>query len=144
MPNSFDIIALARMWIGTPYQHQASCIGAGVDCLGLVRGVYRMLYGQEPAVPPPYPRFAASDEGELVWDTARLYLDEIIPCSAPQSGQVLLFRMRRGVVARHLAIATDMGQMVHAASESAVCEVTLSDWWRRRHVASFDFPELNK
>ncbi len=34
-----EIVALARAWIGTPYRHQASCRGAGTDCLGLLRGV---------------------------------------------------------------------------------------------------------
>ena len=35
------ILTEARDWIGTPYQHQASLKGAGCDCLGLVRGVWR-------------------------------------------------------------------------------------------------------
>ena len=35
------VVAEARMWIGTPYVHQASALGAGCDCLGLVRGVWR-------------------------------------------------------------------------------------------------------
>ncbi|MDG1118150.1 MAG: peptidase, partial [Flavimaricola sp.] len=30
-----DVVATARGWIGTPYLHQASCRGAGCDCLGL-------------------------------------------------------------------------------------------------------------
>lgn len=34
-----DIVARARAWIGTPYEHQASCRGAGTDCLGLLRGL---------------------------------------------------------------------------------------------------------
>src|SRR3989338_4143365 len=48
------IVAAARSWIGTPYRHQASLKGAGCDCLGLVRGVWRELYGDEPEAPPPY------------------------------------------------------------------------------------------
>ena len=42
-----DVVRIARGWIGTPYHHQASRIGVGTDCLGLVRGVFRELYGQE-------------------------------------------------------------------------------------------------
>jgi NlpC/P60 family putative phage cell wall peptidase len=48
------VVAKAREWIGTPYHHQASVKGAGCDCLGLVRGVYREVTGQEPETPPPY------------------------------------------------------------------------------------------
>ena len=47
-------LAEARTWLGTPYQHQASLKGAGCDCLGLVRGVWRTLYGDEPEATPPY------------------------------------------------------------------------------------------
>ena len=42
------IVATARSWLGTPYHHQASLRGVGCDCLGLVRGVWRELYGDEP------------------------------------------------------------------------------------------------
>jgi NlpC/P60 family putative phage cell wall peptidase len=50
------IVAEARSWIGTPYRHQASLKGVGCDCLGLVRGVWRALYGEEPERMPPYSR----------------------------------------------------------------------------------------
>ena len=41
-------------WIGTPYRHQASCRGAGTDCLGLLRGIWRELIGPEPEAVPRY------------------------------------------------------------------------------------------
>ena len=49
-----DIVTAARLWIGTPYRHQAATRGAGCDCLGLLRGVWRHLYGDEPLAVPPY------------------------------------------------------------------------------------------
>ena len=48
------IVAAAHGWLGTPYRHQASVRGAGADCLGLVRGVWREVIGPEPEAPPPY------------------------------------------------------------------------------------------
>ena len=42
------VVLAARAWIGTPYLHQASVKGAGCDCLGLLRGVWRELRGEEP------------------------------------------------------------------------------------------------
>ena len=42
------IVAETRGWIGTPYRHQASLKGVGCDCLGLVRGVWRGVIGDEP------------------------------------------------------------------------------------------------
>ena len=48
-----EIVEAARAWLGTPYHHQASLRGVGCDCLGLVRGVWRELYGPEPEAAPP-------------------------------------------------------------------------------------------
>ncbi len=52
-PTRAAIVVTARLWIGTPYLHQASLRGIGCDCLGLLRGVWRDLYGPEPEAPPP-------------------------------------------------------------------------------------------
>ena len=51
---SARVVDIARAWIGTPYVHQGSARGAGTDCLGLIRGVWRQLYGSEPEVAPAY------------------------------------------------------------------------------------------
>ena len=48
-----DVVAAAPRYLGTPH-HQAALAGAERDCLGLVRGVWRDLYGAEPVTPPPH------------------------------------------------------------------------------------------
>jgi NlpC/P60 family putative phage cell wall peptidase len=48
------IVSEARAWIATPYVHQQATKGAGCDCLGLVRGVWRAVMGTEPERPPAY------------------------------------------------------------------------------------------
>ena len=69
------IIAEARAWIGTPYLHQASTPGAGCDCLGLVRGVWRALRGAEPATVPPYgPDWAETGGDEALWRALAAHL----------------------------------------------------------------------
>ena len=40
------IVAEAREWIGTAWQHQASLKGVACDCVGLVRGVYTRVTGR--------------------------------------------------------------------------------------------------
>ena len=57
------VVALARGWIWTPYHHQASCRGVGADCLGLVRGVWRELYGFDAEPTPAYSRDWAEADG---------------------------------------------------------------------------------
>ncbi|MEP3049668.1 MAG: hypothetical protein ABJL55_17590 [Roseibium sp.] len=54
----------ARSWLGTPYQHQASLKGCGCDCLGLLRGIWRALYGDEPETAPDYSSDWAETSGQ--------------------------------------------------------------------------------
>ncbi len=58
------IVALAEAWIGTPYRHQGATNGVGCDCIGLVRGIWRELYGVEPEAVPPYAPDWAERSGE--------------------------------------------------------------------------------
>ncbi len=142
MITGAEIVAAARGWLGTPYLHQASCRGGGTDCLGLLRGVWREVLGTEPAPIPAYTADWSEAEGrEDLLAAARLWL---LPAGDPAAGDVLLFRMRAGAVAKHLGIASDTGdapRFIHAYSGHAVVETALSEPWRRRIAARFRFPE---
>ncbi|MDB5630590.1 MAG: putative phage cell wall peptidase NlpC/P60 [Tardiphaga sp.] len=134
------VIAEARRWIGTPYRHQASVRGHGCDCLGLVRGVWRGCIGPEPEAPPPYaPDWAEATGDETLAAAALRHMAAVAP-DAISGGDVLLFRWRAGCVAKHIAIATDDGTMIHAHDGASVCEVALAPWWRRRLAFAFSFP----
>ena len=138
------VVAEARRWIGTPYVHQASCFGAGTDCLGLLRAVWRRLYVQEPEAVPAYTMDWSEPQGEeRLWDAALRHL-VAKPAGSEEIGDVLLFRMHPGAVAKHLGICTCVGaeaQFVHAYSKFGVIESPLSGPWRRKIVARFAFPE---
>ena len=68
-------VAIARRWIGTPYLHQASVEGAGTDCLGLLRGIWREIHGQEPEPVPAYtPDWSEPAREERLWAAARRLL----------------------------------------------------------------------
>ncbi len=139
-----EIVVRARRWIGTPYVHQASVRGAGTDCLGLLRGLWRELYGHEPEAVPAYtPDWSEPSGDEVLWRAAAQHLQPK-PTDAEAPGDVLLFRMSRGSVAKHLGIATDCGlnaRFVHAYCRHGVVESPLSGPWVRRVVARFEFPE---
>ena len=134
------IVAEARGWIGTRYLHQASLKGVGCDCLGLVRGVWRGCVGDEPEAPTAYAPDWAEASGEEALAAAALR--HLVPVALDEigAGDVLLFRWRDGFVAKHAAIATGEGTMVHAHDGAAVCEVALAPWWRRRLAFAFRFP----
>ena len=137
-----DIVAAARGWIGTPYHHQASLKGIGCDCLGLLRGVWREVVGAEPASPPPYTRDWAEAGGrERLIEAALTYLQPI-GADAFGAGDVLVFRWRPRVLAKHCGIATSPAAMVHAHEGAAVAEVALSPWWSRHLAAAFRFPGI--
>jgi NlpC/P60 family putative phage cell wall peptidase len=133
------IVAAARGWIGTPYVHQQAVRGAGCDCLGLVRGVWREVRCAEPEAVPAYtPDWSESAGDERLWRAARRWLRERAASDAGP-GDVLLFRMRAGAVAKHLGIMSGPDSFVHAYSGHGVVESALSQAWRRRVVAAFAF-----
>jgi NlpC/P60 family putative phage cell wall peptidase len=134
------IVAEARAWLGTPYHHQASLKGVGADCLGLVRGVYRALYGADAEQPPAYsPDWAEATGRETMLEAAGRHLVPVEP-AAMRPGDVVVFRLRAGAVAKHAAIISGPAQMIHAIEGAPVSEVHLSPWWRRRIAGVFAFP----
>lgn len=136
-------LAAARAWIGTPYVHQASAKGAGCDCLGLLRGVWREIHGAEPEPVPAYTAdWSEAARDERLWQAARRHL-RAKPLGEADAGDVLLFRMRDGGVAKHLGLqgaCAPAPTFVHAYSRHGVIESPLSAPWRRRIVARFSFP----
>jgi NlpC/P60 family putative phage cell wall peptidase len=135
------VVAEARSWIGTPYRHHASHKGVGCDCLGLLRGVWRALYGAEPEATPAYaPDWAEANGEERLAAAARKHLIEIaLGDAAP--GDVLLFRWRAHLPAKHAVILSAPGRMIHAYDGAEVCEVTYAPFWQRRVAFAFRFPE---
>ncbi len=135
--------AIAQSWIGTPYVHQASAKGAGADCLGLVRGIWRELYGQEPVPVPAYSKDWAEPQGvEALWQAAGAHMIEKSVDDAI-IGDVLLFRMRRGSIAKHMGIMTANAPdpyFVHSYVGHGVVQSALSLPWKRRLVAAFSLP----
>lgn len=137
-----QIVAETRQWLGTPYRHQASLKGVGCDCLGLVRGVWRALFDLEPESPPPYsPDWAEALQQEAL---ARAAARHLVPIRSDEfgPGDVLLFRWRAHLPAKHAAIVTSCvpDRMAHAHDGAAVAEVAIAPWWRRRIAYAFQFP----
>lgn len=138
------VVAEARAWIRTPYQHQASLKAVGCDCLGLVRGVWRALHGGEPEALPPYsPDWAEAMGRETLAEAAGRHMVPVA-LAAIRPGDVLLFAMKDHAPAKHCAIMSGMDQMIHAIEAHPVAEVTLwsSERAGRRLRFAFAFPGL--
>ncbi|PZX46234.1 NlpC/P60 family putative phage cell wall peptidase [Roseinatronobacter thiooxidans] len=139
MSGRSDIVAQARAWIGTPYHHRAARLGAGADCLGLIRGIWCAHYGTEPEPLPPYsPSWAEASGDEQLWQALARHL---LPAPVAEDGQVLLFRLQSRALAKHLGIQCAGGaRFIHACPRAGVVEAPLSAPWARRIVARFAFP----
>lgn len=136
------VVSAARAWLGTPYHDHASVKDVGCDCLGLMVGLYRDLLGPLPMDIPPYRGdWADAETGDLLIDAGRTLFSERVPASAYQPGDILVFRLRKGLAAKHLGLATDAGTMIHAYERAGVIESTLVPWWRNRIAAAFRFCE---
>lgn len=136
------ILQETRRWIDTPYRHQASCRGAGADCLGLIRGIWREIYGAEPLSVPPYtPDWAEVRGEETLLNAARACLHEIGRTEA-RAGDVMLFRMQPGAPCKHIAICASAETIIHAYWGRAVVESYLVPYWKKRHSYSFSFPNI--
>lgn len=139
-----EIVAEARTWLGTPYRHQARCRGAGCDCLGLILGLWEACIGPLPALPPAYTADWSEASGqERLWHAAGRHLVPV-PLPEARAGDVLLFRMREGAVAKHLGVQSGLGPeaaFIHAYSRRGVVESRLTAPWAPHLVARFAFPQ---
>ena len=138
--DSARVIAAAQTWIGTPYHHQASLLGVGCDCLGLLRGVWRDVVGLEAPGLPPY----SPDWGEV--RAAEVLRDGCAGCmiaveGEAHSGDVVLFRMRSWAIAKHAGILVAPDRMVHGHSMHGVLEQAITAAWRARAAFVFRFPD---
>lgn len=136
------IVAAAREWIGTPYVHQASVKGVGCDCLGLLRGVWRELNGNEPEAIPPYsPDWAEAKGEETLYLALARHLREIAFADL-SPGDVALFRMSARGPAKHCGIVAeknDAKTLIHARQNRCVSEEPFGPFWRKRLAYAFRF-----
>ncbi len=164
MSINAQVVAVAGRWIGTPYRHQGAVKGVGCDCLGLIRGIWRELYGQEPEAVPAYAPDWAERGGEerLMAAAARHFLS--VPSFAEsRPGDLVLFRFRPHLAAKHAGILALLpaeccgtegaacleragavptpDAFIHAYEQSAVTTSALVPGWRRKIAGIYRFPE---
>ena len=138
-----NIIVATRKWVGTPYRHQASSIGAGCDCLGLLRGVWREIIGNEPMKIPPYKADWRDRQNagalQMAADNYLLKTDNDL-----QIGDVILFKMITSLPPKHCAILVSDNSFIHAQEQIGVVEAPLSDAWQKHIFATYKFPKKDK
>lgn len=137
------IVAAARGWLGTPYRHRASTPGAGCDCLGLLRGVWRTLYGSEPVAVPAYRADWRGDgHPEALRAAAERFL--IVETGPVAAGQVVLFRLGGLSEPRHCGIMVSPTRFIHAQEHLGVVEANMTPGWARRISGRYRFPDRRR
>jgi NlpC/P60 family putative phage cell wall peptidase len=138
MISGCTVAETARGWAGTPFRHQASLKGVGVDCIGLVTGVADELgfpeakawrsdlnyrgYGRQPE---PIKLIRACNE----------YMDKI---SNPTVGDVLLFAFQSLPMHFGIIVSENPRYIVHAYSPLGhVAEHRMDEKWDRRVVGAY-------
>ncbi|MGB7431461.1 MAG: NlpC/P60 family protein [Ahrensia sp.] len=132
----------AQRWLGTPYRHQASRLGVGADCLGLIVGIWRTIYGTAPAIPADYAAdWTIGADNDPLFDAAAAHCKQV-PFDEARPGDLLTFRWTPCLPSRHLALLADKSTIIHAYERHGVLQSSLVPFWRRRVSGAFEFPPL--
>lgn len=145
MTTRAEVIASARTWLGTKYQHQQNAKGRGVDCSGLLRGIGAEL-GLEVRSRVDYARSPSHANAEAFLEQVRDNLVEI-PLADAREGDVLLVWFEAADLPYHFVLVTevrvDRMMILHTyASVGKVVETVLSVAWRKRVHSAWRIPGL--
>lgn len=137
-----DIVAEARTWIGTRWQHQGCVKNVGVDCVGLIGGVALAL-GLPGATAwrdaPEWHQYGRKPDPERLLAGCDALMDRI-QLDEAGSGDVLVLQFNAGP--QHFAIVShdDPPSIIHALAQARkVAEARLDDTWRRRIVRAYRY-----
>ena len=147
MATRADVCAVAREWIGTPFQHQQRMKGVAADCAGLLIGVARELR----LVPIDFDvrAYAAVPDGTSLMGWCEACMQPVERAAlAPGDVVVVAFDMDP----QHLGIVADYVHgglsLIHTASRvpnsprGKVIETRLMFGSSMRFVAGFALPKV--
>ena len=132
------IIATAREWLGTRWQHQASLKGIGCDCIGLIVGVAHECGVAEAAAWAVDSRgqgYGRAPDPAMLLAACADYLNPL-PKVAARPADILLMRFSKEP--QHFAILSVGGNIIHAYAQARrVVEHRLDALWRSRIVGAY-------
>lgn len=118
------IVEEARSWLRTPWRHEGTIKGVGVDCAMLPLAIAKALgHAPQDFDPRPYPQkwFLHRDQ-ELFLEQLQKYAHRI-PEELVEPGDIIMYKIGR--TASHAAIVVDDVYMIHAYQEHG--QVTLQE-----------------
>ena len=142
MTTRADIVRVAREWIGTRWQHQASVKRVGTDCIGLLGGVACELGlpgAERWKTDPVLHCYGREPDPKMLMGAVVDYLDPV-PRSDMRPGDVLLCKFK--AEPQHFAImsGSDPSMMIHAYAQARkVVENRIDDTWLSRIMLVYSF-----
>lgn len=132
-----EIVAAARKWKGTPWQHQACLENVACDCIGLVRGTGKEFGLEVDSSDLDYSRVPYHKE-ERLYEKMKKYFDEI-PTADIKPGDILLFGTAN-LPAYHAGILSYDDFIVHTWLDvGKVVESRLDVSWKAQLKYAFRF-----
>lgn len=128
-----QIFTAARLWLRTPYHHQARTRGVGADCIGFIAGLLQEVTGRPVEVPATYGRYP-DPQGALQAIAASGTAREI-PLAQAGPGDVLYIAMR--TQPQHFVLLLPDDRAMHCIEPHGVVDVTLAPWMRTRARHAF-------
>lgn len=146
-----EIVAAARAWVGTPFMHQQSLLGVGVDCVGVILGVGRDTGRLEisPEAWAPFAAYTRKPNPARMRKAMRRFLVESIVdrTSLPAIGSIGWFGWRDDLP-MHLAIVSEFEgrpTMIHAFElQGRCCENSIDETWRSRVDSWWQYPGMGE
>lgn len=134
-----QIVAEARAFIGTRWEHQGRLRNVGVDCIGLIYEVARALGLDDGVQLPPYARRSTDN---MMQQMCQQYLVRV---GGPAEGRIATLRFSQEI--RHMGFIGDYPaggfSLIHSyAKVRKVVEHRLDDLWLQRCTAFYDFPSV--
>lgn len=149
MTDGDRILEAARVWAGTPTHHQARVLGAGVDCIGLVKevGIATGFLAPTPEEIAKYARYARSPNPRKMGEGLREFLEESYhPAREVAPDGFICWIEWRERLPMHCGIAATFAgrrTIIHAYQDAGkVVEHGFTDLWLSRVVCWFKFPGM--
>ena len=139
------ILAEARSWVDTPYQHQGRRKSQAVDCIGLVMGVsYNVgLIGKPDLqwIAKNFSAYSRTPEANLLREGFSNFMPEVL-ISNLLPGDVVLVSMDNAP--RHCAIYTEKDTIIHAYAERGRCvENRFVHYWRKMSICAYRMADMD-
>ena len=139
--SRMDVLAEARTWLDTPFQHQGCLKGVACDCIGLVKGVGMALglvdYDPSSDLAKSFSSYSMQPDSQRMREGLATWLVSI---PVPDAALADILFMAWGHEPQHVALVTDRGIIHSYSTIGKVVEHSLDAQWKRRIVAAYRYP----